>query len=97
MQRDGEPEGALHLFQLAGRFVEVITEMTARLADVFAPTHAGRQFWVAASQGFYDRHLRPGQGLVLQQLEHSGRSDVVRSFVTMLNLIAFVDLAAQKR
>lgn len=97
LSRDKELEGALHLFLSAGRFVEVLSELMGQLAQVLDPQHPQRAFWIAAAQGFYEQHLRPGNSYVVQRIEESGRMDLVSSFHVLLNLTAFVDLAAQGR
>eukprot|EP01041_Mallomonas_annulata_P004894 gene4894-9761_t len=99
LTREKEPEGALHLYQLAGRYADVLTEMMSQLVAVFDPaqSQSQRAFWMAAAQGFYERHLKGGNSFVLRRLEEQGRSDVVHTFQTLSNLFLVVDLRMQGR
>ena len=97
LSRDREPEGAMHLFQLAGRFVEVLEELSSQLASVLIPPNTSRGFWLAASKGFFEKHLRSSDSIVIQRILESGRNDVIQTFQVLLNLADFIDLSAQGR
>ena len=66
-----DAEGAIHLYQLAGRYADVMQEMITQLCTVLVPPHSHRDFWRKAAIAFSDTFLRAGLGPVVLVLQVS--------------------------
>lgn len=114
------PEEALRLYYLGGRYIEVVEELCSQLSLSFVPDSQGkRKYWIEAATEFYSSHLRIGAvfnpsarplfelrgpndaaeigSFIRKTIEQQGRSDLLETFCTLLNLCYFSDLVNERR
>lgn len=87
-----DAEGAIHLYQLAGRYADVIQEIVNQLGIVLVPPHKDRAFWKSAATSFYDTFIRKGLSPVVLILQKSEQIHLAKTLGDILNLCSFIDL-----
>ncbi len=92
-------EGGILMYQLAGRYADVVTEMINQLAQVATCTanDSQRQYWVAMCSAFFEEHVRAGDSQVVLLLEEEEQLGLVKVLETTLDSCRFFDLAADGR
>ena len=91
------PENGIYLYQLAGRYADVITELMNQLSELAVPPrHASqRAFWKDMAMSFFNKHLKRGTGPVVLLLEEEEQLGLVKAFETLLSLCGFFDLVSE--
>jgi len=87
-----DAEGAIHLYQLAGRYADVVQEIVNQLGIVLIPPHNDRTFWKTTATTFYDTFIRKGLGPVVLILQRSEQMHLAKTLGDILNLCSFIDL-----
>lgn len=92
-------ESGILLYQLAGRYADVVTEMVNQLAQVATTpaTDSQRVFWLDMSSSFFEEHVRAGDSQVVLLLEQEDQLGLVKILETTLDSCKFFDLAADGR
>jgi len=92
-----DAEGAIHLYQLAGRYADVIQEMVNQMGIVLIPPHNDRAFWKATATSFYDTFIRKGLGPVVLILQKSEQMHLAKTLGDILTLCSFIDLFTEAK
>lgn len=90
LTRDIDPQGALFMYSLADRYIDVIEILSSQLiTGIINEKGRSRAFKIARE--FYDKYLRGTQGYVINQLERFGRLDLARTLEFLLNVCSLFD------
>ena len=91
LTKDIDPDGALHLYSLAGRYKDVIEILTSQLTTGIV-NEKGRLKAFKEAKEFYEKYLANNKGHVVAQLESLGRLDLARSLEFLLNICSLFDM-----
>ncbi len=87
-----DAEGAIHLYQLAGRYADVLQELISQIGIVLVPPHNDRAFWKNAAVSFYDTFIQKGLGPVVLLLQKLDQAHLAKTLGDLLNLCSFIEL-----
>lgn len=93
----GETDRAIHMYSLAGMYAEVVEELCTQLSVTMLPQHSLRDYWKKTATSFYERHLAPGSGYVIDALQRAGKMNLAHVLEKLMNISAFVDCCVQRR
>ena len=91
LTKDIDPEGALHMYSLAGRYKDVM-EILGHQLTAGIVNEKGRLKAFREAREFYEKYLANNKGHVVSQLESLGRLDLARSLEFLLNICSLFDM-----
>lgn len=86
-----DPETAIYFYKLSGRFLDALDELSTQLAGVVTTKEgSAREHWLKLATEFFDTYVRLGTGPLAEAVQQNGRTDLLNTFLQLLNVSSFI-------